>query len=185
VPPQLRVEQAESVPLHEGAGATTGLSGDHDRSSAFITISGGRIESDSLNPRTHPGRADCRTTSRPQSRRLGRARVLHVPGADGNDNAGDRNHLVLAKPNVIMNDTRLRRLGVAGSDAAGRKNPHNHAQTAWNLKRSLRNAAAGVRLIQAEGLDSESAADVAASLAGALVELHRLQRRLDRRIRRD
>jgi hypothetical protein len=31
---------------------------------------------------------------------LGRARVLHVPGA----NAGDRNYLVLAKLNVIMND---------------------------------------------------------------------------------
>jgi hypothetical protein len=29
---------------------------------------------------------------------LGRARVLHVPGADGNDNAGDRAYLVLAKP---------------------------------------------------------------------------------------
>ena len=112
------------------------------------------------------------------------ARVLYVPGADGNTNAGDRNHLVLAKPNVIMNDIRLRGLGVAGSDAAGRKNPHNHAQTARNLKRSLRNAAAGARLIQAEGLDSKSAAEVAASLADALEELHRLQRSLDRRIRR-
>ena len=81
---------------------------------------------------------------------LGRARVLHVPGADGNDDAGDRNHLVLAKPNVIMNDVRLRGLGVAGSDAAGRKNEHNHSQTARNLRRSLRNAAAGARLIQAE-----------------------------------
>ena len=110
--------------------------------------------------------------------------MLHVPGADGDDDAGDRNHLVLAKPNVIMNDIRLRGLGVAGSDAAGRKSPHNHAQTARNLKRSLRNAAAGARLIQAEGLDSESAADVAASLADALEELHRLQRSLDRRIRR-
>ena len=49
----------------------------------------------------------------------------------------------------------------------------------------LRNAAAGARLIQAEGLDSKSAADVAASLADALTELHRLERRLDRRIRRD
>ena len=54
-----------------------------------------------------------------------------------------------------------------------------------NLKRSLRNAAAGARLIQAEGLDSQSAADVAASLADALEKLHGLQRRLDRRIRRD
>jgi hypothetical protein len=115
---------------------------------------------------------------------LGRARVLHVAGADGN-NAGDRNYLVLAKPNVIMNDIRLRGLGVAGSDAAGRKSPHNQAQTARNLKRSLRNAAAGARLIQAEGLDSKSAADVAACLADALTELHRLERRLDRRIRCD
>jgi hypothetical protein len=92
---------------------------------------------------------------------LGRARVLHVPGADRNDNAGDRNHLVLVKPNVIMNDTRLRGLAVAGSGAAGRKSPHNHAQTARNLRRSLRNAAAGARLIHAEGLDSKSAADIA------------------------
>ena len=38
---------------------------------------------------------------------LGRARVLHVPGADADTNAGDRNYLVLAKPNVIMNDIRL------------------------------------------------------------------------------
>jgi hypothetical protein len=92
---------------------------------------------------------------------------------------------VLAKPNVIMNDIRVRGLGVEGSDAAGRKNPHNHAQTARNLKRSLLNAAAGARLIQADGLDSRSAAEVAASLADALEELHRLQRSLDRRIRRD
>jgi hypothetical protein len=111
--------------------------------------------------------------------------VFHVPGVDVDDNAGDRNHLVLAKPNVIMNDIRLRGLGVAGSDAAGRKGPHNHAQTARNLRRSLRNAAAGARLIQADGLDCESAAVLAASLAGALEELHRLQRSLDRRGRRD
>jgi hypothetical protein len=115
---------------------------------------------------------------------LGRARVLRVPG-EADADVGDRNYLVLAKPNVIMNDIRLRRLAVAGSDPAGRKSPHNHAQTARNLKRSLRNAAAGARLVQVEGLDSKSAADVAASLADALVELCRLERRLDRRIRRD
>jgi len=116
---------------------------------------------------------------------LGRAQVLHVPGADADADLGDRKYLVLAKPNVIMNDIRLRGLAVAGSDAAGRKSPNNHAQTARNLRRSLRNAAAGARLIQAEGLASNSAADVAASLADALEELHRLQRSLDRRIRRD
>jgi hypothetical protein len=116
---------------------------------------------------------------------LGRARVLQVSGADAEDDAGDRTYLVLAKPNVIVNDVRLRGLAVAGGDAAGRKSPHNHAQTARNLRCSLRNAAAGARLIQTDGLDSKSAAEVAASLAEALEELQRLQRRLDRRIRRD
>ena len=47
----------------------------------------------------------------------GRARVLHVLGADADDNAGDRNYLVLAKPNVSMNDIQLRGLAVAGSEA--------------------------------------------------------------------
>jgi hypothetical protein len=81
-------------------------------------------------------------------------------------------YLVLARPNVIMNDTQLRGLGVGGSQAAGRKTPHNHAQTARNLRRSFRNAAMGARLIQAEALDDKSAADVATSLADALAELH-------------
>jgi hypothetical protein len=98
---------------------------------------------------------------------IGGARVLHVPGADANNSAGDRTYLVLTKPNVIMNDTRLLGLAVAGSDAAGRKSRENHAQTARNLRRSLWNAAAVAPLIQAEGLDSESASDVAASLADA------------------
>jgi hypothetical protein len=82
--------------------------------------------------------------------RLGRARVIHVPGADADDDAGDRSYLALAKPNVIMNDIRLRGLAVAGNAAEGRKSPHNHAQTARNLRRSLRNAAAGARLIQTD-----------------------------------
>jgi AraC-like DNA-binding protein len=69
---------------------------------------------------------------------LDSARVLHVPGEDVDGNAGDRTYLVLAKPNVIINDIRLRGLGVGGSEAAGRKSPHNHAQTARNLRRSLR-----------------------------------------------
>jgi hypothetical protein len=77
-----------------------------------------------------------------------------MPGADVDADAGDRTYLVLAKPNVIMNEIRLRGLAVAGSDVAGRKSPPNHAQTVRNLRRSLRNAAAGARLIQAEGLDS-------------------------------
>jgi hypothetical protein len=45
--------------------------------------------------------------------------VLYVPGTDADADAGDRTYLVLAKPNVIMNDIRLRGLAVAGSDAAG------------------------------------------------------------------
>jgi hypothetical protein len=110
--------------------------------------------------------------------------VLHVAGADADESAGDRNYLVRAKPNVIMNDIRVCGLAVAGTDAAGRKSPDNHAQTARNLRRILRNAAAGARLIQAEGLDGKSAADVAASLTDALAELRRLQRSLDRRIKR-
>jgi hypothetical protein len=86
---------------------------------------------------------------------------------------------------VIMNDIRLRGLAVAGNDAGGSKSPRNHAQTVRNLKRFLWNATAGARLIQAEGLDRQSAAEIAVSLADALEELYRLQRSLDRRIRRD
>jgi hypothetical protein len=115
----------------------------------------------------------------------GRARLLYVPGADPDDASGDRSYLVLAKPNVIMNDIRLRGLGVAGSDAAGRKSPHNHGQAVRNLRRSLRNAAGGARLVQADGLDSKSAAELAAGLADTLAELHRLERRLNRRLNRD
>lgn len=139
----------------------------------------------------HLGRAPTRselTAARRAAHSLagsGRARVVHVPGADADDEAGDRSYLVLAKLNVIMDDIRLRGLAVTGSHAAGRKSPHNHAQTARNLRRALRNAAAGARLIEAEGLDSKSAADIAASLADALDELYRLQRSLERRARRD
>jgi hypothetical protein len=82
-------------------------------------------------------------------------------------------------------DIRLRGLAVAGGDAAGRRSPDNHAQTVRNLRRTRRNAATGARLTQPEGLDSKSAGDVAACLADAIEELHRLQRSLDRRIRRD
>jgi hypothetical protein len=61
-------------------------------------------------------------------------------------------------------------------DAAGRKSPDDHAQTARNLRCTLRTAAGGARLIQADGLDSKSAADASACLADALDELHRLKR---------
>jgi hypothetical protein len=94
-------------------------------------------------------------------------------------------HLVLAKPNVIMNGIRLRGLGVAGREAAGRKSPHNQRPDGTEPETHTRNAAAGGRLIQAEGLDTKSATAVAASLADTLEELHRLKRSLDRRVRRD
>jgi hypothetical protein len=110
--------------------------------------------------------------------------VLRVPGENADANAGNRT-LVMAMPSAIMNDIRLRGLAVAGSEAAGRQSRDNHAQTARNLRRTLRNGAAGARLIQPDGLERRSAADVAASLAGALEELRRLERRLDRRIRRE
>ena len=65
--------------------------------------------------------------------------MLYVSGSETDScDAGDRNYLVQVRPNVIT-DVRLRGVWVAGSDAAGRKSPHNHAQTARNLKRSLRN----------------------------------------------
>ena len=111
--------------------------------------------------------------------------MLHVPGADPDDASGDRSYLVLAKPNVIMNDIRLRGLEVAGSHAAGRNIPHNHAQAVRNLRRSLGNAAVGARLIQAHGLDNKSAAELAARLADTLSELQRLEQRLIRRLNRD
>ena len=111
--------------------------------------------------------------------------MLYVTGADPDDASGNRSYLVLAKPNVIMNDIRLRGLGVAGSHAAGRKTPHNHAQAVRNLRRSLRNAAGGARLSQADGLDNKSAAELAARLADTLAELHRLEQRIIRRLNRD
>ena len=72
------------------------------------------------------GRIPERASKVPSGLSVGCARVFYVPGAAADATAGDRNHLVLAKPNVIMNDTRLRGLSVAGSEAAGRKSPHNH-----------------------------------------------------------
>jgi hypothetical protein len=90
--------------------------------------------------------------------------VFHVSGADADANAGDRSYLVLAKPNVIMNDTRLRGLAVAGSDAAGRKGPHNHAQAARNLGRSLRSQLALLRVsgqVRHEDLHVEIFAELA------------------------
>ena len=67
---------------------------------------------------------------------------------------------------MIINDIRLRGRAVAGSTPAGRKSPHNHAQTVRNLGRSLPERP---RCPANPGglLDSKSAVDVAASLADA------------------
>jgi hypothetical protein len=51
----------------------------------------------------------------------GRGREPYVPGAMRGQCKADRNCLVLPKPNVIINDIRLRGLYVAGKDADGRK----------------------------------------------------------------
>jgi hypothetical protein len=54
-----------------------------------------------------------------------------VRGADADDDAGDRSYLMLAKPDMIMNDTRLSRLAVAGIDAAGKSpqySPRQHSR---------------------------------------------------------
>jgi hypothetical protein len=59
--------------------------------------------------------------------------------------------------------TETRRSSGGPSGWGSQRRPHNQAQTARNLKRSLRNAAAGARLMQAEGLDCKSAAHLAIS----------------------
>jgi hypothetical protein len=100
--------------------------------------------------------------------------VFRVPGADGDANAGDRTYLVLARPDVIMNDTRPRGLVVAGSDADGRKNPPTTPGPLGTLDAPSGMRPAGARPIQPEGLDSKSADDLGDALADALEELHRL-----------
>jgi hypothetical protein len=60
-----------------------------------------------------------RAAARSQSTALGCASVLHVPGDDTDGNADDRTYLVLAKPNVIMNDIRLRGAAVGGVPETG------------------------------------------------------------------
>jgi hypothetical protein len=62
----------------------------------------------------------------------------------------DRTYLMLAKPNVIMNDVRLKGLAVAGSEAAGRKSPHNHVQTVRT--RRAQDAPDRARVVMPQGL---------------------------------
>ena len=56
-----------------------------------------------------------------------------TPGADADANAGDRDYLVLAKPNVIMNDIRLRGLAVAGTWASWHFRPNARFQPPRSL----------------------------------------------------
>jgi hypothetical protein len=85
----------------------------------------------------HRGRVRTRAelaAGRRQSRRLGPCpRASRARRRCGAPDAGDRTYSVLAKPNLIIKDIRLRGLAVAGREAAGGNSPHNHAQTAQNL----------------------------------------------------
>ena len=72
-----------------------------------------------------------------------------MPGEDADANAGDRNLSGAGEAECDHERHPAPRAGGCGK-YAGRKSPHNHAQTARNLRRSLRSAAAGARLIQPE-----------------------------------
>ena len=69
---------------------------------------------------------------------------------------------------LIMKMSDSEDLQSRATDSGGRESVHNHAQIARSLRRSLRNAAVGARLI-----DNKSAADIGASLGDALIELRR------------
>lgn len=115
----------------------------------------------------------------------GRARTMHVPGSDFDDKVGDRAYLILARPKVVMSEAQLRRLLVARDGAVGSQHaPHNQAEAMRRLSRSLQSAVAGCRLINVETLADDSVADLLQRLTAAEAELHRLQGRLERRVRR-
>jgi hypothetical protein len=77
-----------------------------------------------------------------------------------------------------------RQLGPVGVSKRG-IGPRGQILASRSRKHSLLDAAIGAGLIQADWLDSKSAAEVADSLADALEELRRLKRNLDRRTGRD
>ena len=72
----------------------------------------------------------------------GRARVLHIPGDDTDAKAGDRNYLVLTKPNLIMNDIRLRGLAVGEVTLPG-----GRARTITPRRLGTLDAPSGLRLL--------------------------------------
>ena len=73
-----------------------------------------------------------------------------------------------------MNDIRLGALAVAGVTLPAGSAPTPRPDRSQPQNAPLRNAAASARLIQPEGLDRKSAPEVAASVADALAERHRL-----------
>jgi hypothetical protein len=104
--------------------------------------------------------------------------------ADADNTAGDRNYLGLATPKVIMNDTRLRAPAVADNNTFDRESVHNHAQTARTLSAPYERGSRA-RLVPSRGIGQPSAPRRRDSVADALIELRQLERRLDRRMRRD
>ena len=76
------------------------------------------------------------------------------------------------------------RTRVADSDAAGRKSPHNNAQTVRNPQRAQK-CGRGCPAHQRRGVGRQIGCRRIGSLADAFIELRRLELRLDRRIRRD
>ena len=65
--------------------------------------------------------------------------VLHVPGADGNADVADRQSLVLAKQNVIINDIRLRVLALQElTPPVGRALTHTRLRPCCRVRKSIR-----------------------------------------------
>jgi hypothetical protein len=136
---------------------------------------------DHLGRAPYASRAHRCTTSRPQSRCPGRAQLTYAQRRC-REHCRRSQLLGLAKPKVIMNDIRLRAPAVADNNTFDRESVHNHAQTARTLSAPYERGSRA-RLVQAEGLDSQAACRE--SVADALIELRQLERRLDRRMRRD
>ena len=68
--------------------------------------------------------------------------MLHIPGDDTDAKAGDRNYLVLTKPNLIMNDIRLRGLAVGEVTLPG-----GRARTITPRRLGTLDAPSGLRLL--------------------------------------
>ena len=116
---------------------------------------------------------------------LGRARVHHVPGADADNNAGDRSYLVLARPGVIMNDHPTPKTrGCGQRSCRWRDRPQSCADRA-KPQTLPPQCGRGCPAHQRRGVGRQIGCRRIGSLADAFIELRRLELRLDRRIRRD